>query len=171
MINLEKTIQQLKNNAAIIRAFVQPIAPEQADWKPDPESWSIKEVMDHLYNEERLDFRKHLKEMLSDPPQPWGKSQPQDWVSGDRCTQVLQDFLAERESSLDWLGRLKEPDWEVTSKITFGPSNEAFILSAGDVLASWVAHDFLHIRQLNELLYAHQAQASSPHSVRYAGDW
>ena len=171
MINLEKTIQQLKNNAAIILATVQPIPAEQADWKPNAETWSIKEVMDHLYNEERLDFRKHLKEMLSDPPQPWGKSQPQDWISGERYLEVLQDFLAERESSLDWLGMLKEPDWEVISKISLGPSNETFTLSAGDVLVSWVAHDFLHIRQLNELLYAYQAQASSPYSVRYAGDW
>jgi hypothetical protein len=45
------------------------------------------------------------------------------------------------------------------------------VLSAGDVLVSWVAHDFLHIRQLNEVLYAWNEKQASPYSVQYAGGW
>lgn len=171
MINLEITSQQLKDNAAIIRDFVQPVSPGQANWKPDEETWSIKEVLDHFYNEERLDFRKHLQEMLSDPPRPWGKFNPDDWVALESCTKALEGFLAERGASLAWLDSLDEPDWGVTSQISFGPSRDTLVLSAGDVLVSWVAHDFLHIRQLNELLFAWHAEQSSPYSVRYAGDW
>ena len=171
MIQLDQTTQQLKDNAEIIRTLVQSVPQKQADWKPDEETWSIKEVMDHLYNEERLDFRKHLQEMLSDPPRPWGKFNPDDWVRLESFTQALEGFLSERGSSLDWLGSLEAPDWEVTSQISFGPSREILVLSAGDVLVSWVAHDFLHIRQLNELLFAWHEVQSSPYSVRYAGDW
>ena len=44
-------------------------------------------------------------------------------------------------------------------------------LTAGDLLASWAAHDLLHLRQLNELRYAYLIQVAAPYSVRYAGDW
>jgi hypothetical protein len=60
MINIDKVIKQLTNNAEIVRALVEPISENQANWKPDQETWNMKEVMEHVYNEERIDFRKHL---------------------------------------------------------------------------------------------------------------
>ena len=39
------------------------------------------------------------------------------------------------------------------------------------MLAAWVAHDLLHLRQLVELHYAWTAQQLQPYSVAYAGDW
>jgi hypothetical protein len=170
MIKIEKVIKQLRVNAEIVRSLVQPISDEQANWKPDKETWNMKEVMEHVYNEERIDFRKHLKEMFSDPPQPWGAFRHQELISVGSCHQALESFLMERESSLEWLQSLDAPEWHVESQATFG-LEEVLNLKAGDVLGSWVAHDFLHIRQMNELLYAWNVQQISPYSVRYAGDW
>jgi len=171
MNNIERIINQMSNNVAAFQALVQPIPAEQAGWKPDSETWSLKEVMEHVYNEERLDFRKHLKEMLSDPPQPWERFRPENLVVTESCSQALDYFLKERKASLKWLRSLVAPDWNVTSRLSFDDSGDGFVLSAGDVLVSWVAHDFLHIRQVNELLYRHHTHTSSPFSVRYAGDW
>lgn len=171
MISIEKIIQQLTANAEIVRGLVQPISDEQAQWKPNAETWSMKEVMEHVYNEERVDFRKHLKEMLSDPPQPWGEFRQEEYISVRSCRQALESFLIEREASLVWLRALESPDWDVTSQASFGPAGDVLTLSAGNVLASWVAHDFLHIRQMNELLYAWNEQQVSPYSVQYAGGW
>lgn len=44
-------------------------------------------------------------------------------------------------------------------------------MSAGDMFASWVAHDNLHIRQLTELRRARIARISKPHHIQYAGEW
>ena len=170
MITIDKVIKQLRVNAEIVRALVEPISDEQANWKPDEETWNMKDVMEHVYNEERIDFRKHLKEMFSDPPQPWGAFRHEELISVKSCHQALEIFLSERQASLDWLQSLKSPNWEVESQATFGP-DEVLTFKAGDVLGSWVAHDFLHIRQMNELLYAWNAQQVSPYSVRYAGGW
>ena len=72
MIDIEIIIRQLTSNMESICALLESIPEAQAQWKPDPETWSLKEVMAHVYNEERIDFRKHLREMFHDPPQPWG---------------------------------------------------------------------------------------------------
>ncbi len=70
-----------------------------------------------------------------------------------------------------WLKALPSPNWDKTLQASFSPEDEVLILSAGDVLVSWVAHDFLHLRQVNELLYAWNEKQAAPYSVQYAGGW
>jgi hypothetical protein len=170
MLKIEQIIDQLAANAEVIRTMAESISNEQGQWKPDAETWSIKEVLDHFYNEERLDFRRHLKEMLSTPPQPWAEFNQDEFITPESYQLALEGFLTERKSSLRWLKNLDTPDWDINSQANFGPT-EVLTLHAGDILVSWVAHDFLHIRQLNELMYAWQARHASPYSVQYAGGW
>jgi hypothetical protein len=170
MIEMDEIIRLLHGNAQAIRTLVQTIPEEQTQWKPDPDTWSMKQVMEHVYNEERLDFRKHLKEMFSVPPQPWGEFPRQEVISVESCRQALDSFLMEREASIAWLSALESPDWDVEQRATFGPS-EVLVMHAGDVLVSWLAHDYLHIRQMNELLFAWNVKQGAPYSVQYAGGW
>jgi len=74
-------------------------------------------------------------------------------------------FLAAWEESLAWLRGLGEVEWAAGHQAPFG------WIRAGDILASWVTHDVLQIRQLVELKWAYLAQAVEPHGVRYAGVW
>jgi len=46
-----------------------------------------------------------------------------------------------------------------------------FPLSAGDLLASWLAHDFLHLRQLTGLHWEYVSLLAKPYSTDYAGMW
>ena len=118
MIDVQEIIRQLTVNAEIVRVLVQASSDEQVQWKPSPESWSIQEVMEHLYNEERIDFRKHLKEMLHDPPQPWAKFRREEYISVTSCHQALERFASEREASVAWLKTLESPDWGVRFLVT-----------------------------------------------------
>lgn len=170
MINLNEIVRRMTANAQAIRAMMESISDEQAQWKPNPDTWSMSKVMEHVYNEERTDFRKHLKEMFHDPPLPWEGWHPEEYVTIEDFRRSLEGFLTEREASLTWLKSLESPDWGVVSRASFGP-NEILELSAGDVLFSWVAHDHLHMRQMNELLYAWNEAQASPCSVQYAGGW
>lgn len=170
MINLEDIIRQLIANSEAILALVQTISEEQAQWKPNSETWSLEEVMGHVYNEERIDFRKHLKEMFNNPPIPWGEI-PHEYITGKNCHQALEGFTSERKATIDWLRGLKSPNWEIRAQSTFGPSETKITISAGDVLVSWVEHDFLHLRQIIELLHAWNVKNASPYSVDYAGGW
>jgi hypothetical protein len=79
--------------------------------------------------------------------------------------QTLDGLLTERANSLTWLHDLSEPNWDVEYPAPFGP------IKAGDLLASWVAHDNLHTRQLVELRRSRLLRMVAPYSVKYAGDW
>ena len=168
MIDTKDIARQLRANAETIRTLVRAVSEEQVKWQPSAESWSITKVMEHLYNEERTDFRQHLKEMLSDPPQPWGALR-QEHLAVESCRQALDGFLVEREASLAWLEALESPDWSVESQVVFDWLNETVTLSAGDVLASWVDHDLAHLSQIIGKLHAWHETEMAPYSTGYAG--
>ncbi len=44
-------------------------------------------------------------------------------------------------------------------------------MKAGELLAAWVAHDNLHMRQLVELRRARLVNLTAPYDVSYAGEW
>jgi hypothetical protein len=171
MINMEEIVRHLTANAKAMCALAQNLSDEDASWKPTPETWSMQEVIEHIYNEERLDFRNHLKKMLNGPPLKWGGGDSDAYLSVNGCRKTLESFLTERQASIAWLMVLKSPDWRVTFQMSFGAAGDVMTISAGDVLVSWVAHDYLHLRQMNELLYALNEKQASPNSVAYAGGW
>lgn len=161
---------RLAANAKAIAALVEAVGPEQAVWKPSPTDWSVLETIGHLADEERLDFRARLELCLRDPALPWPPIDPAGWVTERAYNQgelaaALADFLTERERSLDWLGVLPAPDWRRTAV------RPRVSLSAGDLMASWLAHDLLHLRQLVELQRAWLAREADPFDFGYAGDW
>ena len=42
-------------------------------------------------------------------------------------------------------------------------------MAAGDLLAAWVAHDLLHIRQIARIQYEHARALAAPYKMDYAG--
>jgi hypothetical protein len=165
-----QAIAHLEAKAAIIAALVRDVPEEQARWKPAPDEWSVLEVINHLADEERADFRTRLDLTLHQPDQPFPPIDPVGWVSARAYNQrdpgeSLARFLDERRQSIEWLRSLTDPDW---TRASHRPRRT---LRAGDLLASWTAHDLLHLRQLVELHYAYLAKQAAPYSVGYAGDW
>jgi hypothetical protein len=78
---------------------------------------------------------------------------------------MKERFFGERSKSLDWLKGLSGADWDASYTTEFRT------LTAGDMFASWVAHDNLHIRQLVELRRARIERITAPYIIEYAGDW
>ena len=128
------------------------------------------EIICHLHDEEREDFRARLRSTLDTPELPWPKIDPSAWVTERKYMEqdfslALERFLAERERSVAWLRGLKEPHWtNAYSHPTIGP------VSCDLLLANWVAHDLHHIRQSNNLRYAFlHGHVAVP--LDYAGKW
>ncbi len=169
-MDLSATIARLQANAQAIAGLTEAVSDAQARWKPTPEDWSLLEVICHLADEEREDFRARVDRTLHRPDEPWSKIDPQGWVTARAYNQrelaeAVADFLAERERSIAWLAGLAEPDWRRVNPAPWGT------IRAGDLLASWLAHDLLHLRQLVELHWAWHQRAVAPYEVGYAGEW
>lgn len=169
-MNFDTLYQELTLSTEMIRALTAGLTTAEARLKPDPESWSILEVVCHLYDEEREDFRYHLDAILHRPYEEWPAYDPGQWVIERGYNQrelpdAIAAFFAERAQSLTWLRGLSVADWNVAHVNQYGS------MSAGEMFASWVAHDNLHIRQLVELRRARLSQLTQPFDIRYAGDW
>ena len=170
-MDVEYYTTRLSHNAETIQSLVRGVAQEQARWKPTPDEWSILEVINHLYDEEREDFRLRLDLTLHHPGQPWPGIDPEGWAVERRYNEreleaSLKGFLEERERSVAWLAGLSSPDWGARYD-----HPQAGELSAGDLLASWLAHDFLHLRQLAQLHWQYIGLLAEPYTTRYAGAW
>jgi hypothetical protein len=169
-MNLANALTQLEAQSQAICALVSGLGVEEVRWKPAPESWSVLEVLSHLVDEEICDFRAHLDHILHTPEQPWPEIDPMGWVTAryyneNELDETLTSFKAEREQSLAWLAQLTQLSWDAAVSLSWGS------LSAGDMLASWLAHDLLHLRQLVELRYQLTGRASQPYRLEYAGNW
>lgn len=148
------------------------ISPEEARWKPAPGSWSILEVMNHLLDEERFDFRVRAEYTLNRPGERFPGIDPEGWVTERKYNErdpgaTLEEFLAERKKSTGWLRGLSEVDWSTAYAHEMGGRT----FSAGDFLASWLAHDMLHMRQLARLHFEYGRTLTAPYSTEYAGSW
>jgi len=164
-------IDRLEANASTIRRMLESVSHEQASWRPEAGGWSMLEVAAHLLDEEREDFPARLRMLLESPRATWPQIDPEGWVESRGYAardfgESVRDFGAERTRSLVWLRSLASADWNLTYE-----HPQLGALRAGDLLASWVAHDALHIRQLAGLDWAWCRRLAEPFSPAYAGDW
>lgn len=167
-------VARLGANAAVIRSLASEVSDKQARWRPGEGKWSILEVVNHLYDEERDDFRTRLRLTLEDPTQDWPPIDPERWAVEREYNkrdpaESLARFLDEREMSIEWLRGLESPDWRAAHV-----HPQAGSMTAGKILLNWLAHDLLHIRQLTRLHFEYvqrEALELGPLGLRYAGDW
>lgn len=166
-----KTVyHELFDSTEMIRALLASITQEESQIKPSSDSWSILEVVCHLYDEEREDFREHLDFILFRQNEEWHRIDPEGRVierkyNEQNFAEMQEKFFAERAKSLEWLRGLSAAKWETTYTSQYGS------MKAGDMFASWVAHDNLHIRQLVELRRSRVERIAKPYDIQYAGDW
>jgi len=166
-VTVESATHRLAASVQVLKALAAGVDDAQARWKPGPERWSILEVVNHLLDEEREDFRHRFRNLLEHPDEPVDPIDPPRWAIDRHYNErelgpSLEAFLSERRASLSWLATLISPDLEAAS-----PSGR----TAGELLAAWVAHDLLHVRQITKLHYDYWGREVQPLRLDYAGEW
>jgi len=165
----QEIVEKLAANTAVFEALCKGISERQWRWKPEENNWSMLEVVHHLLDEERDDFRTRLDYTLHKPGVAWPAIDPPKWVTERNYNErnpslVLTLFHEERERSVQWLNNLNHPDWDA-----FYDHPQAGKMSARRILANWLAHDYLHIRQLGRLQWQYLANGIAPVNLSYAG--
>ena len=167
---MERIIAQLDKNKTVFYDLLKNETDAMILWKQTPEKWDLLHIVCHLYDEERDDFRFRVKWVLEKPntiPPPFN---PIDWVTEHNYkmqdyNKKLEAFLIEREHSVAWLKTLTNPNWDNAFD-----HPKLGTLTAKSFLVNWLAHDYLHIRQILKLKFDFIKEQSGE-SLSYAGLW
>ncbi|MDC6366073.1 MULTISPECIES: DinB family protein [Flavobacteriaceae] len=169
-MTLEQGIASLEQNRRVLLETLANIPLELVNWKKSSGDWSLLEIICHLVDEEKEDFRTRVEHTLKNPDKPLIPIDPAAWVkqrnyNGQDFKTKLQQFDHERQKSIAWLKSTFDLHWEnVLHHPQRGP------ISAYSFLFNWLAHDYHHIRQINNIKYAFLKESSGD-SLTYAGKW
>jgi len=163
-------IEGLERNQKVFEQLFQGISREEYIWKDKSDRWCLLEIICHLYDEEREDFRKRTTHVLNTPDQQFEPIDPEGWVlkrayMNQEYDTTLNNFLEERKVSIRWLRSLVNPQW---NNISIHP--EAGEMTAQQFIANWLAHDYLHFRQIT-MLKLDYLEYTSKEDFSYAGGW
>ena len=161
-------IISLSQNNEVFKAQLLGKSHEEYTYNPTSDKWCMLEVLCHLVDEEKEDFRTRVEYVLRDPTEQLPMFDPTEWPSARNYMAQdyeakVAEFLAERQKSIEWLESLVYPRWENTYQHPKPMSAELF-------LANWLAHDYIHIRQLNRLAFEY-LQHQSGEDLSYAGNF
>ena len=169
-MNYQYIINEHSRNKNVFKGLLSGLTEELYLWRPGSDKWCLLEIICHLYDEEQEDFKARTKQVLSTPELALPPINPTEWVLGrsyikqDYLTS-LSKFISEREQSILWLQSLKNPKWDnAFHHPKFGKMTAMLFLS------NWLAHDYIHIRQIITLKFNYLKQhANEP--LDYAGNW
>ncbi|HLG34386.1 MAG TPA: DinB family protein [Bacteroidia bacterium] len=170
MFNSTFIINKLESNRQEFQQALSGLTKEEYLWKPLPEKWCLLEVVCHLHDEEREDFRARLKHVLERPENVMSPIDPVSWVTERKYMEqdydfMLSQFQEERAESIRWLRALKDTRWDNAHiHPKFGTHSGKLFLS------NWLAHDYLHFRQILSLKYGF-LNTQSDEDLNYAGKW
>jgi len=162
-------IKSLENNLLTFSSLLRMIEPDQYLYKLENADWCILEIVCHLYDEEREDFRTRLRSVLESPlaspppidPPAWVKER--NYIDQDYGV-MLQKFEEERKHSIVYLKSLDQPKWD-----NYYEHAHLGKLDGNHFLRNWLAHDYLHIKQIIQRKY--QFLHSQTGDISYAGKW
>jgi hypothetical protein len=130
--------------------------------------WSPLEILAHLLDEEREDFRERAQAAAagrrietSIDPARWVVERAYNAKDPGR---VQQDFEAERARSCEWLVGLEPARLDAALE-----HPQLGTMRCGDFIAAWRMHDLLHLRQLATALAVLGARELAGWRIEYAG--
>lgn len=151
--NSERCLRVLRQTPDILRNLLSLATPEQLDWRPSAERWSICMVLAHLADVEIRGFRSRFEAML-ETERPWLPSY--DQLALFRCTTEFDPyaemacFEERRGETLALLEGLPEGDGERS-----GQHADLGTITVAQLVNEFAFHDLGHIRQVMELYRSH----------------
>jgi DinB superfamily len=147
------TIHILERTPAMLREFIVDATPEELDWQPRPDRWSISMVLAHLADVEVKGFMSRFHEIL-EQDHPFLPAYDQLVLFRVRNKfdgrAELDRFAALRAETLAWL-KASPPNAAART----GRHEQLGVVSFEQLLNEFAFHDLGHIRQVIELYRSH----------------
>jgi DinB family protein len=153
----------LRRTPAVLRVQLQDLPPDWTDATEGPNTWSPFDVIGHLIHGERTDWVPRIEHMLahgdSVPFPPFDREAMFAASRGRSLQDLLGTFEQLRGESLARLQTLGLTDADLSRR---GRHPEFGIVTMGQHLATWVAHDLGHISQVVRVMARQYSDAVGP---------
>ena len=169
-MKVNEIIKNLDANKKVFEALLINKTENEYLWRPEPSKWCLLEIVCHLLDEEHEDFGARVKHCIENPLNELMPIDPVGWVLerdyiNKKYNESLSRFLKQRSASVSYLKEHLNSNWDSsTTHPTLGK------MSAKLFLTNWLAHDYLHIRQINSYHYLYLKEKTDL-NLQYAGKW
>jgi hypothetical protein len=150
---MEKTPQ-------VLETMLGGIAPDVLRWKPNPDRWSISEVLSHLADCEDCLSERVRRFVLEETPALKEYAPPAEGFSAGTPQEHLSRFASTRKELVQFL-RTLPPDIGART----AQHSQLGLITLEQMLNEWASHDLGHIRQIAEL---YRARAFHPNAGPFA---
>ena len=172
---LTTAIPVLERTPATLEALLIGLPAGWTDVNEGPDSWTVHEIVAHLIHGEHDDWVPRVRHLLQ-----WGESRPfppfdRTFGFAEARARPLADLVHEfarcRRESLAALAALRLTSADLARE---GRHPEFGLVTLGQHLATWVAHDLTHVSQIVRVMAVQYREAVGPWSrylrvVRGAG--
>ena len=131
-----------------------------------PETWSPYDVVGHLIHGERADWMPRVEHLLRHgeavPFPPFDREAMFEESRGKALGELLDTFAGLRTASLERLAALRLTDADLSRR---GRHPEFGVVTLGQHLSTWVAHDLGHVSQIVRVMARQYTAAVGPWKV------
>ncbi len=129
-------------------SLLQSINADQANYRYEPDKWSVKQILGHITDHERIKMFRAFQLSRNEKIQLWGYDQ-EFLVNNSRFNELsmkllLTDFLNVRKASISFIDTLSQ------SQLRIKGSARQYEISLEEFLRSIIGHEIHHVNILKE---------------------
>jgi hypothetical protein len=159
----EAALPVLQRTPSVVRDLLAGLPASWTDAVEGPNTWSPFDVVGHLIHGERTDWMPRVEHLLRHgdavPFPPFDRDAMFTESSGKPLSELLETFARLRTDSLERLDALRLSDADLSRR---GRHPEFGVVTLGQHLATWVAHDLGHVSQIVRVMARQYTDAVGP---------
>ena len=159
----DEALPLLRRTPGVLRALLLDLPGRWSDAVEGPGTWSPFDVVGHLIHGERTDWVPRVEHLLRHgdavPFPPFDREAMFAASAGHSLAELLDTFARLRAESLERLAALKLSDADLARR---GRHPEFGVVTLGQHLSAWVAHDLGHVGQVVRVMASQYADAVGP---------
>jgi len=163
--NLEHTISLLSRTPATLSALLRGLPEDWTLRNEGGDSWSAFDIVGHLIHGERTDWMPRARRILEfgqgKPFEPFDRMGRVRESAGKSLAQLLDEFARLRAEKIAELSGLNLQPLDFERR---GLHPALGIVTLGQLLATWAAHDLTHLHQISRVMAYQYRDAVGPWS-------
>ncbi len=160
---IAEAVPVLQRTPAVVRDLLLGLSPAWTQAAEGPGTWTPFDVVGHLIHGERTDWMPRVEHILRHgdrvPFVPFDREAMFAASQGHSLSELLDTFAELRARNVDRLAALKLTDADLARA---GRHPDLGTVTMGQLLATWVAHDLDHIRQIVGVMARQYGEAVGP---------